>query len=169
MNEFFPESDYKIPETSNYMKFKEGDNTFRVLSSAITGWEYWNTNNKPVRRKETWNTVPDDIKTESDGSIRINHFWAFVVWNYEAKKIQILEVTQKGVMKYMQGLIKNPKWGNPKGYDITVTRNGSGFDTEYTCVASPHSPIEENIQTQYGSMKINLEALYDGGDPFMSK
>ena len=162
-------ADYKIPETSNYMKFKEGDNTFRALSSAITGWEYWNTDNKPVRRNENWNTVPDDIKTEKDGSVRINHFWAFIVWNYEAQKVQILELTQKGIMKYIQSLTKNPKWGSPKNYDITVNRTGSGFDTEYTCTANPPSEIDEKILKQYESMTVNLEALYENGDPFMSK
>jgi len=162
-------SDYKLPETSNYMRFKEGDNKFRVLSSAITGWEYWTTDNKPVRNRESWNTVPDNIKTEKDGSVRINHFWAFVIWNYEAQKIQILELTQKGIMKYIQGLVKNPKWGDPKGYDIVVNRSGSGLDTEYTPTAEPHSKLDEDIKQQYEARIINLEALYDGTDPFMSK
>ena len=74
----FLDDDYKIPTTSNYMRFSEGDNTFRVLSSAIIGWEYWNTDNKPVRNPKTWNKVPEDIKTEKDGSVRINHFWGLI-------------------------------------------------------------------------------------------
>lgn len=166
---FFPETDYKIPETSNYMKFQDGDNKFRVLSSAITGWEYWNTQNKPVRNKESWDTVPDDIKIEKDGGVKINHFWAFVVYNYKANKIQILEITQKGIMKFIQGLVKNPKWGNPKGYDIIVSRTGSGFDTEYTYIADPHSEVEPEILERYEKMNIDLNQLYLGGDPFNSK
>ena len=169
MDNFFEDENYKLPETSNYMRFREGDNIFRVLSSAITGWEYWNIDKKPVRRKETWNTVPDDIQTEKDGSVKITHFWAFVVYNYEAKKIQILELTQKGIMKYIQGLTKNSKWGNPKGYDITVNRTGSGLDTEYTCTANPHSTLDESIIKQYESITIDLEALYDGEDPFAGR
>lgn len=50
-NNFFQDNNYKMPSTDNYMKFKEGENTFRVLSSAITGYEYFNTENKPVRSK----------------------------------------------------------------------------------------------------------------------
>jgi len=163
---FFPDSDYQIPETSNYMRFVEGDNKFRVLSSAIVGWEYWNTNNKPVRKPENWDVVPEDIKTEKDGSTRINHFWAFVVYNYNTKKIQILEVTQKGIMKYIKGLTKNIKWGNPKGYDITVNRTGSGFDTEYTFIADPHSEIDPKIIERFEKTHINLDALFEGLDPF---
>jgi hypothetical protein len=167
MQDNFLGADYKLPETSNYMKFKDGDNTFRVLSSAITGWQYWNEAGKPVRRKDNWNKVPDDIRTEKDGSVRINHFWAFVVWNYDAQKVQILELTQKGIMKYIQSLVKNPKWGDPKKFDIVVNRTGTGFDTEYTCTANPHSEIDKSIIEKYKAMTINLEALYSGSDPFM--
>lgn len=165
-NDFFPESDYEIPETSSYMKFTEGDNKFRVLSSAIVGWQYWNTQNKPVRRQENWDSVPDDIKIEKDGGVKINHFWAFIVYNYRAKKVQILEITQKGIMKYIKGLVKNPKWGNPKGYDIVINKTGSGFDTEYTYIADPHAPVEKHIEEQFGRMKIDLNLLFVGSDPF---
>ena len=47
---FLPEN-YKSPE-GNYMKLQDGENTFRVLSSAIVGWEYWNRDNKPVRSEK---------------------------------------------------------------------------------------------------------------------
>src|SRR3990167_4201981 len=114
---FFPTTDYKLPETSNYMKLTEGEHTFRVLSSAIVGYMYFNNENKPIRSRTAFDEMPSDIK--KDG--RINHFWAFVVWNYEAKRIQILEITQKSIMLPIQSLVKNPKWGNPKNYDITIT------------------------------------------------
>jgi len=168
MNEekFFPTEDYTIPQHSNYMKFVEGENTFRVLSSAIVGYEYWNKDNKPMRSRECPETKPMDIKTEKDGSWKINHFWAFVVWNYEAKKIQILELTQKGIMKAVKAYIDNTKWGNPKEYDFTVTRTGSGLDTEYQTMANPHSELESDIRGQYIKTSINLEKLYDGEDPF---
>lgn len=167
VNDFFPDEDYEIPESSNYMSFKEGDNTFRVLSNAIVGFEYWNLKDEAVRQKEEFSPTPTDIKPNKDGKPgKVAHFWAFVVYNYDAKKVQILEVKQKGLMKYMQGLMKNPAWGSVKGYDIVVNKTGSGFSTEYTFVANPHSPVDEEVAAQYAGMKINLEALYTGGDPF---
>src|SRR3990167_3193057 len=169
VKDFFPNEKYTLPVSSNYTKFLEGENTFRVLSSAIVGWEYWNLENKPVRSKESFDDMPEDIKTEKDGSQRINHFWAFVVYNYEAKKIQILELTQKGIMKTIQGLVKNPKLGNPTGYDITISRSGTGLETEYSTVPNPHSEIGTEILMQYERMGINLDVLYEGADPFNSK
>ena len=166
MTNFFPNEDYKLPVSSNYMRFLEGENTFRVLSSAIVGWEYWTTDNKPVRSQEPPEGIPDNIKYEKDGKYRINHFWAFVVWNYEARKIQILQLTQKSIMEVIEGLVKNPKWGHPQGYDITITRSGSGFDTKYSTIPNPKEPIDDFILSENEEMKINLDALYANGDPF---
>ncbi len=77
-NDFFPSNDYKIPETSNYLKLSEGEHTFRVMSSAIVGYVYFNKDNKPVRSRTQFDETPSDIK--KDG--RINHFWAFVIWRH---------------------------------------------------------------------------------------
>lgn len=162
LDSFFPDSDYKMPETSNYMKFNEGDNSFRVLSSAVIGFEYFRSDNKPVRMKTSPDVIPSDIK--EGGAVK--HFWAFIVYNYEAKRIQILELTQKGIMKTMQSYIKNPKWGNPRDYDFIVTRTGSGMDTEYAITVNPKAPVDQSITDRFTKMKINLEALFTNEDPF---
>lgn len=163
---FFPSEDYKIPSNSNYMKFVDGKNKFRVLSSAIVGYEYWNTDNKPIRSRTPFDEIPEDIKRDKEGNARINHFWAFVVWNYEEKRVQILELTQKTVMGAIKAYVDNEAWGDPMGYDIVVTRSGSGFDTEYTVIANPHTPTPEEAQRAYAAKIINLDMLYEGKDPF---
>ena len=160
---FFPTTDYKLPETSNYMKLTEGEHTFRVLSSAIVGYMYFNNENKPIRSRTAFDEMPSDIK--KDG--RINHFWAFVVWNYESSRVQILELSQKTIQTQMKALIDNAKWGNPKSYDITITRKGTGMqDTEYAVMPNPHTSVSSEIVEKYAKAKINLDALFEGFDPF---
>jgi len=164
--DFFPTEDYKIPETSNYIKLIEGTHTFRILSSAIVGYEYFNKDNKPVRQREPFDEMPSDIK--KDG--KINHFWAFIIWNYDAKRLQIMEITQKTIMTPLKALIDNPKWGSPKKFDITITRKGSGFnDTEYAVMPNPHTELSDEITTAYMGSSIKLENLYDGKDPFSAE
>jgi hypothetical protein len=160
---FFGDENYVVPETSNYMKFKaEGPHKFRALSSAIIGYEYFKDNNKPVRSKTPFEETPG-IKKGG----KISHFWAFVVWNYAAKRIQILEITQKSIQTAMQAYVKNPDWGNPKTYDITVNRKGMTVnDTEYTVMPSPHKPLDPEIAQKFSDAKINLEALFEDADPF---
>lgn len=162
-DEFFPQSDYKIPVTSDYLnKFPQGDTTFRVLSSAVVGYEYFNQDNKPVRSKEPFESTPDIKK---DATVR--HFWSFVIWNYEAERVQIMEITQKSIMTAIKALVDNKKWNSPLGYDITVTRKGSTMnDTEYSVVPSPHTEVSDAIKAAYAARPVNLEALFTGEDPF---
>ena len=160
MDDFLPK-DYEVPVSSNYMKFEDGANTFRVLSSAVTGWEYWNAEGKPVRTRDAIEEMPDDIRYKDGKAERIKPFWAFVVYNYRAKRVQILELTQKGLMNGILALVKNPKWGTPTAYDITVTKSGDGLNTEYGVMPEPHS---ESPVLNVPVLDLNL--LYEGKDPF---
>jgi len=163
--------DYKEPTTSNYMKFEQGENTFRILSNVITGMEYWKTdedgNRRPIRKRQDEKILISDLEKDKEGNLIMpKHFWAMVVYNYNAKKIQILEITQATIRKAIMALERNSKWGDASEYDITVEREGEGFDTTYTVTPNPKEPIDEKIVKEYKGMKINLEALYDGEDPF---
>ncbi len=169
MENFLPNG-YEVPASpSNYMKLVDGENTFRVLTSAIVGYQYWNLEGKPVRVKEKPESMPTDIRVEKDGSKKIKPFWAFVVWNYSAKQVQILELVQKSIMEPIKAIVDNVKWGNPKGYDITITKTGEGLDTEYSTMPNPHSEIGDDIATSFIGKKINLNALYEGKDPFATE
>lgn len=158
---------YEIPKSpSGYMKFDLGLNSIRILSSAVVGYEYFNNENKPVRSKEPFEDMPTDIK--KDGKIK--PFWAFVVWNYQTKSVQILELTQKSIMSVIKALVDNPKWGDPKMYDIAITKSGEGLETEYITQGEP--PIaepSEEIKSAYAKKPINLEALFTGEDPFKTE
>jgi hypothetical protein len=165
-NTFLP-SEYKIPDNSGYFKLKDGENTFRILSSAVIGWEYWTGSNKPVRSKKPFEGIPADIRFESSGlPSKIKHFWAFVVYNYEAKAIQILEITQSTIQGGIKAIVDKSNWGHPSGYDITITKKGEGFDTEYVVMPNPHSLIDDKIKAALEAKPINLEALFAGDSPF---
>jgi hypothetical protein len=157
---FLP-ANYKEPVVSNYMRFEKGDNRFRILSHAIIGWEWWedgeNGSRKPFRVRMD-GVVPSGTDTK--------HFWAFPVYNYQDEKVQILEITQKGIQRSIKALAQNVKWGDPKEYDIVVTRTGDGMETEYNTVPEPKEKLDDKIWELYESMEINTEALYDSGDPF---
>jgi hypothetical protein len=158
---------YEIPEPpSNYMSLEEGTNQFRVLSSAIVGFEYWTEDAGGKRRPHRVKTsaeLPTDIETTA------KHFWAFVVYNYETKSVQILELTQVTIQRAIKALVANPKWGDPKEYDLVVTKTRTGNlprDVEYSVMPEPKEPVDPGIVKAYEDMAINLEALYEDGDPF---
>lgn len=160
---------YEVPQSAgNYMRFQQGDNKFRILSPVITGYEYWNTENKPVRSK----TVPTpwpaaDARIDQSGkTTELKHFWAFVVWNYSDNRIQILEITQKGLMKSLYNYSNDVDMGSIQEYDIKVTREGSGIETRYEIRALPPKELDAKIKQAYEETDVDLKALYTGADPF---
>ena len=167
MSQAFLPNDDKLPVTQgNYTKLQDGENNIRILSSAIVGYEYWNTENKPVRSKLYPKETPD-IKLDKDGKpSRVRHFWAFEVYNYDTKSIQVMEVTQKTIMEGIKALVDNSKWGDPKQYDISITKTGEKLDTSYNVVPNPKEELSEEVKNLQINTEINLEALYTGADPF---
>jgi hypothetical protein len=172
MNDFLPEG-YETPEVpSSYMDFEEGLNTFRILSSAVVGYQWWVTDGqegrKPVRVR-TLTDVPEEVRQSFDDRRRARHFWAFTVYNYKTKTVQVLVLKQQTIMRAIETLAKSPKWGNPKDYDLIVEKSRTGSlprDVEYSVIPEPPSKLDEGIAELAREVSVNLEALYDGGDPF---
>ena len=170
MSDFLPKS-YEVPAgQSNYMRFEQGENKFRILASPILGNEGWVTEErdgkevrKPVRKRMDEKIVGDELGDPE----KIRHFWTMPVWNYKAEMVQILEITQKKIQRTLRALAKSEDWGSPLKYDIGVHRTGETMqDTEYQVVPSPPKSVAKEIKEAFDAKPINLEALFDGEDPF---
>lgn len=158
---WFPEGYVAPKDVSSFMSLEDGDNTFRILSKPVFGFEYWNTENKPVRSRTEWLETPSDIKLDKDGDpTSIKYFWAFLVYNYNEECVQSFEITQKTIMKALTALIENPKWGNPEKYDITINKTGKELTTKYSVVPNPHSEVTPEVLTELANTKIDLDKLF---------
>lgn len=162
-NNFLPDEASEPKSKSNYtMPLDEGQHKLRVLSSAIVGYEEWKQEGEkkvPVRHK-----VGEEPPFGADGK-EPKYFWAFVVWNYEQERVQIMSVTQKTIRTQMQALIDQEAWGNPQDYDLVITRAGTKIDdTVYTVMPNPHSkaPAIEYIEP-------DLNVWMKSEDPFIKK
>lgn len=160
MQYFLPPS-YEAPKSaSGYMKLEDGENRIRILSSPILGWEDWK-DKKPLRYR--FDDKPDK---PIDSSKPVKHFWAFIVWNYKAQLIQILEITQASIRKRIEALCQDSEWGAPYSYDIKIVKSGESVDTEYALNPTPHKQVDPSIIIAFKQKPICLEALFDNGDPF---
>lgn len=159
-NDFLP-SGYVQPISggNNYMKIKQGENKFRILSKPIVGWLDWQ-DKKPLRFD--FKNKPNAI----DPTKPVKHFWAFVVWNYNDKAINILEITQSSIQQAITALTKDDDWGSPFGYDIKIVRTGEKMETTYTVNPVPHKPITDDVKKAYFEKPVILEKLFKGEDPF---
>lgn len=168
---------YKVPELpSKYMKFEFGENAFRILSMAIVGWEYWlevptdggQTGRKPYRVK-TYEDVPEEVKQATDRDRKARPFMAFKVFNYTDQAIQILELTQKSLMRGLQALDESTRWGDVRKYDLTVNKSKTGnnpTDVDYSIMPNPISDVDPEIVKLDKATYVNLDALWTGDDPF---
>lgn len=161
-NDFLPQ-DYEAPSGSNFTKLQDGDTRLRVLSKPIIGWVAWDDNKKPHRFQ--YNNKPEK-PLSNDPKNGIRHFWAFIVWNYAVKCIQVFEVTQQTLQSQIQGLSRNEEWGAPFDYDITVSKKGKDKDTKYQVTPSPKKKITEDVYKAALEKPVYLDALFTGGDPF---
>ena len=167
---FLPD-DYVPPSSGHYMKLNNGENRFRVLAPAVLGNVFWRTGDKgrePVRRRRGEPVMNNELEIDDEGrQERINHFWAFPVWNQTEQKVQILEITQKTIQSAITVLFKSPDWGDPEGYDITINKSGSGRDgTKYFVTPGRAVPTSPEALEAFAEAAINMEALFTGDDPF---
>lgn len=157
---FLPEN-YEAPAgSSSYMKLQDGENKFRILSKPIIGWLDWK-DKVPYRFR--MNAKPE----RPLGNNPIKHFWAFLVWNYSSKSIQILEITQATIQKAIQDLSKDEEWGAPFFYDLKINRKGKDLETEYSVTPSPKKDLSDEIKKIALEKQANLEALYENADPWV--
>ena len=159
-NDFLPDN-YEAPQgNSNYMKLQDGENKFRILSKPIIGWLDW-------KDKVPYRFRFKERPEKPLGDKPIKHFWAFLVWNYSAQTVQILEITQATIQKAIQDLSKDDEWGAPFFYDLKVTRKGKDLATEYSVTPSPKKDLSKEIKQAALEKPAYLEALFDGQDPWI--
>ena len=64
-------------------------------------------------------------------------------------------------MKTLTEYFQNEDYGDPLGYDITISRTGKAMDTEYGVIASPPKPF---VPT-YEDKNINWNNWMESKDP----
>jgi len=160
-NNWLPPEYEKPASNSRYLKLQQGDNKIRILSAPITGWVDWTEQDgkrMPVRTKEQQPAI--------NPSQPPRHFWSFVVWDYQEKNVKILEITQATIQDAIYSLQSTPEWGSPTNYDITIKKTGEKMETRYNVVAIPPQPVAQEIKEAYELEVIDLNELYNNGDPF---
>lgn len=160
----------QIPKSSGqFMKLQDGKNKFRIMSNVIHGWECWK-DKKPTRHEgQECKFKPEEADLNQNGRPNINYFWAMGVWNYEEKRIQTLQITQKTIMEPLLNYEQNPEWGDLKGYDIEVLKKKEGDKVSYIVSAIPPKPVAPEIVKAYEEAKVDLSKLFDGKYPMEEK
>lgn len=165
--ESFLPTGYAVPAGSgtDFMKFEDGDNRIRIMSAPVIGWEGWK-DQKPFHREGVEKNISDDEVDNDDkfgtGKPKVAQFWAMVVWDYQNEKICVLQLKQKTIMKAIQEYSEDEEWGNPTGYDITITKKKEGEFVKYSVKPSPAKAVKASIEEAFEEAAIDLQDVFFG-------
>ncbi len=156
---FLPEK-YEVPSSGgNYLKLREGANKIRILSSPVLGWVRWidtPDGRRPARS-------PFDQKPSA---AELKHCWLLTIWDYQTSSVAVAEFTQTCIQEGLRDLARNPAWGSPTGFDVSITRKGIGLDTKYSLLPAPKADLPKDVRAVIDATPVHLEVLFENGNPF---
>lgn len=100
-----------------------------------------------------------ETEGEREGKTTLSTRYGWVVFNQDAKIAQIFQQSAT-FFKSIAALAQDEEWGDPQGYDIKVSRTGSGFnDTSYTVTPSANrEPLDSEAKDAVKALDL-LEKL----------
>lgn len=172
---------HTIPDKrQQFMKLIPGKNRFRFISEPVSGYLFFGTTTnedgvetvKPHRRAEQDGSFSTEEMISLGARLKPNgelegqkYFIMAVVYNYQTDRFQVLEITQKKILKALKSYVENEDYGHPAGYDITITREGEGLHTNYTVIPSPPKALGREIAERATSLSYNLSKVFTGEYP----
>ncbi len=193
---FLPQNWSKPSKREQFMKFATGQNTFRIMSDLVEGYQVFDNQNKPHNRKITRDEngsvlkeseftkaelegfdarkrkTKDSEGNETEGSYDVRYFWQVLVWNWNEKKFQCLVITQGGIIEAMKTTLtivdKKGKMPNtnPQEYDFVITKTGEGLNTTYKVDKFDKEELPKEIIDTWEAMTVDADALFKGTYPF---
>jgi hypothetical protein len=173
-NGFLPPGSEPMSSGSEfYFRPEEGENRVRILAPPIIGWIGWTAQRKPLRRAvdpaEPLLPTIDPEEVVIDDKNQIRKFWAMPVWDYRTKRVRVWEIAQSTIQGPIKKLAEDVDWGDPRRYDLSITRETKGDRTTYTISPKPKRRAEEIIVTTWKEVVaagFDVSRLFSGGDPF---
>lgn len=125
--------------------------------------------------------TPDDIAVELGDYVRrrnregtgpepIKFALALPVYNYDASEVQVLNLTQKSIIRELDGISQTDDYEDITATDFTLGKEGGGLDTEYKLLPVPRKKgADATIAAAWEEAKsagFALERLLVGGNPF---
>ena len=160
-----------------------GSVRFALLTDTpLEGYECWgqaNGANKPFRFE--FEPTYDDVVAEmgefepregrgGPGTADIKFFIALPVYGYDTGKVQVLQITQKSIIKELDAISQLEDYENLLEWDFQITKAGTGLTTTYTVRPMPRKKgSQEHIDAAWLEAKsdgFDITRLYTGGNPF---
>ena len=126
--------------------------------------------------------TPDDIEAElgSDYTRRLNRDGtapeavkfaiAVPVYNHDTSKVQILQLSQKSIIRELDSISQMEDYSNLLEWDFVLGKEGNGLNTEYSLRAVPRKKnTEPTVQEAWKEVQaggVDISRLLSGTNPF---
>jgi len=159
-----------------------GSIRFALLSDEpLEFYETWGQapdgTNKPFRFAH--DPTPEDISVEmgdfvprekTNGGIDLKFAVAVPVYNFETGSVQVLSITQKGILRELDAISLNDDYADLLAWDFTLSKKGVGINTEYKLLPGPRKkgtqPDIDEAWSEAQAAGFDIQRLLDGGNPF---
>ena len=128
---------------SQWLRLKSKDQQARIRIAAapyreLKVWPAGEGKKQPIAAEMVQNLTPGQWMTVMrDPNFDVNEIFHFAVID-RADGIAKIFTTTGGVYGQVKSLAEDPEWGDPKQYDITVTRTEQPGKNYYSLLASPN-------------------------------
>jgi hypothetical protein len=142
-------------------------------------WGQANGVNKPFRF--SYEPTYEDVVAEmgdfepregrgGPGTADVKFAIAVPVYSYESGKVQVLQITQKSILKEIDQISQMEDYQNLLDWDLTISKKGSGLTTEYTVRPVPRKKgSQEHLDAAWIEAKsegFDISRLLEGTNPF---
>jgi hypothetical protein len=146
---FLPEG-YELPKSnSSFTKFEKDKTTrIRVLPSwldqdALIFWEYFDESwekPKPIRSIQPHKNTPWIKEGHKQ-----KECWTMKVYNYDTEQVEICTINQASIKTAIMWFFSDSDYGDPKGYDLKITRTWDKLETKYTITPTPPKEFDDSL------------------------
>jgi hypothetical protein len=143
---------YDPPKTGEFIRLEQGANKIRLVSHSFTFFQIYDQLKRVSYKYEK--------KEDAPAGAKVSQRWAWLVINRKDNSLGIIEVGW-GIFKYILELAKNPDYGDPREYDLTINRTGEGLDTEYVVTpARQNTKLTKEEKEMIEKADLDLEGIY---------
>ncbi len=162
MNFFNDEVNEELDKkSSGFYELEEGQNEFRIVSDFAWGYKYNFKHNAEGAEKDYPFYKSDDPAVEANRS-KLQLTCAMVVFDYKTKELKPFNIHQKNILNAIREYVNNPKYGEPTGYDIVITKKGSGKETRYpSIIANPPEEAGKEVKEALEKVTIDVEKAFE--------
>lgn len=146
-------------KSSSFYALEVGQNKFRIVSDFAWGYKF-NFKNKAEGEAKGHPFYKLNAKEVDENRIKLVLTACMVVYDYQEKTLKPFNIQQKNILNAIKAYVDNPKFGEPTGYDLVISKKGEGKETRYTVIADPPENPSAEVLVAIEGATINVQNAY---------